>query len=64
MQSILLVVISEFIVDWIKHAFITKFNKFDAEVYSSFKVTLVSEVTQSVESDVSLYFKNNFFLSF
>lgn len=28
-----MVVVAEFLVDWLKHAFITKFNEIDAGVY-------------------------------
>jgi hypothetical protein len=33
LPDLLMVMTAEFIVDWLKHAFITKFNEISAEVY-------------------------------
>jgi hypothetical protein len=33
LPDLFMVMIAEFIVDWLKHAFITKFNEISAEVY-------------------------------
>jgi hypothetical protein len=38
---------SEFVVDWIKHGFITKFNRISATAYSKFLAILCSDVSSS-----------------
>jgi len=37
--DMILVMLSEFVVDWVKHAFITKFNEIPSEVTASFSCT-------------------------
>ncbi|KAL3316939.1 Transmembrane anterior posterior transformation protein 1 [Cichlidogyrus casuarinus] len=37
-------ILSEFIVDWIKHAFITKFNVIPADVYKEYKVSIAYDL--------------------
>eukprot|EP01135_Chromosphaera_perkinsii_P005232 Nk52_evm1s327 gene=Nk52_evmTU1s327 len=44
---ILTVFVSELVVDWIKHAFITKFNKITSEVYSKYKLVLANDLASS-----------------
>jgi len=40
--DIVLVLVSEFMVDWVKHAFITKFNEIPSEVSTERKYLRVS----------------------
>ena len=47
MQPVLFVVISEMCVDWLKHAFITKFNHIRASVYSRYTDVLAKDVMQA-----------------
>jgi len=44
MQPVLFVIVSEMIVDWLKHAFITKFNHVRASVYGRFTDVLAKDV--------------------
>jgi hypothetical protein len=41
LKQITIVFIAEVIADWIKHAFITKFNGHDSKLYGRFKLVLV-----------------------
>jgi hypothetical protein len=43
-QPVLFVIISEMVVDWLKHAFITKFNHVRASVYGRFTDVLAKDV--------------------
>ncbi|ESO95163.1 hypothetical protein LOTGIDRAFT_82778, partial [Lottia gigantea] len=43
----LLVFVAEFVVDWIKHAFVTKFNKIPSEVYQEFTYNLATDMISS-----------------
>lgn len=38
---------TEFIVDWIKHAFITRFNEIPIDVYKEYTISLAYDVTQT-----------------
>ena len=49
----LLVLCSEFFVDWIKHAFITRFNEVSAEVYKDYTIHLAYDLAQTKQTDVS-----------
>ncbi|MFH4973535.1 hypothetical protein AB6A40_000244 [Gnathostoma spinigerum] len=42
-----MVICGEFLVDWLKHAFITKFNEIPAEVYRDFTITIAFDVMRS-----------------
>lgn len=37
----------EFLIDWIKHAFITRFNELPADVYKEFTISLAYDMTQT-----------------
>ncbi|WKY03124.1 hypothetical protein Q1695_016436 [Nippostrongylus brasiliensis] len=50
MPDILMVVGAELLVDWLKHAFITKFNEINAEVYRDFTITIAYDVVRSRDS--------------
>ncbi|KJH48327.1 eukaryotic membrane protein [Dictyocaulus viviparus] len=41
---------AELLVDWLKHAFITKFNEINAEVYRDFTITIAYDVVRSRDS--------------
>uniref|UniRef100_A0A8R1HVZ5 Protein TAPT1 homolog n=1 Tax=Caenorhabditis japonica TaxID=281687 RepID=A0A8R1HVZ5_CAEJA len=43
----IMVVGCEYFVDWLKHAFITKFNEINAEVYKDFTITIAFDVIRS-----------------
>jgi len=43
----LLVLGAEFLVDWIKHAFITRFNEVSADVYKNYTVFLAYDLAQT-----------------
>lgn len=45
--DILLVMCSEFLVDWVKHAFITKFNEIPSEVYKEYTVSIAYDMASS-----------------
>uniref|UniRef100_A0A0N4ZS18 Protein TAPT1 homolog n=1 Tax=Parastrongyloides trichosuri TaxID=131310 RepID=A0A0N4ZS18_PARTI len=49
--DLLLVIIAEIAIDWFKHAFITKFNEINAEVYKDFTLTLAFDVVRSKEEN-------------
>ncbi|CAL2047827.1 unnamed protein product [Caenorhabditis brenneri] len=49
--DILMVVGCEFFVDWLKHAFITKFNEINSEVYKDFTITIAFDVIRSREQN-------------
>ena len=42
-----MVMIVEFLVDWIKHAFITRFNEVPAEVYKNYTIFLAYDLAQT-----------------
>uniref|UniRef100_A0A0N5ASC9 Protein TAPT1 homolog n=1 Tax=Syphacia muris TaxID=451379 RepID=A0A0N5ASC9_9BILA len=42
-----MIIIVEFLVDWLKHAFITKFNGIPSEVYKDFTITIAYDVVRS-----------------
>lgn len=42
-----MVIVAEFLVDWLKHAFITKFNGIPSEVYKDFTITIAYDVVRS-----------------
>lgn len=41
------VLATEFVVDWIKHAFITRFNEIPIEVYREYTISIAYDVTQT-----------------
>ena len=46
---------AEFLVDWIKHAFITRFNEVDADVYKSYTIFLAYDLAQTKQKHVSFW---------
>ena len=49
----ILVLSAEFLVDWIKHAFITRFNEVSAEVYKDYTTSLAYDLAQTKQKHVS-----------
>ncbi|GMS78931.1 hypothetical protein PENTCL1PPCAC_1106 [Pristionchus entomophagus] len=49
MPNLILIVGCEFVVDWLKHAFITKFNEINVKVYRDFTITIAFDVVKSRE---------------
>ncbi len=43
----------EFIVDWLKHAFITRFNEVPVEVYKDYTTNLAYDLAQTKQKHVS-----------
>jgi hypothetical protein len=43
---------AEFLVDWIKHAFITRFNEVSAEVYKDYTTYLAYDLAQTKQKHV------------
>jgi hypothetical protein len=41
------VMLTEFFVDWIKHAFITRFNEIPIDVYKEYTISIAYDVTQT-----------------
>jgi transmembrane anterior posterior transformation protein 1 len=41
------VMMTEFFVDWIKHAFITRFNEIPVDVYKEYTISLAYDMTQT-----------------
>lgn len=51
-----LVLISEMVVDWIKHAFITKFNDISPDVYRKYRAILSKDLVTSRHGNVRIRF--------
>ncbi len=43
----LLVLAVEFVIDWVKHAFITRFNEMTSDVYKDYTTSLAYDLAQS-----------------
>ncbi|EAT86260.2 hypothetical protein SNOG_06429 [Parastagonospora nodorum SN15] len=54
LNPFLLVIGSEMVVDWLKHAYITKFNQYKPEVYSKFFDVLAKDYYSNAFSDPNL----------
>ena len=50
---IVLVICGEVVVDWIKHAFITKFNDIKPDIYQKYKAILAKDLAVSRHRNVS-----------
>ena len=48
-----MVLCCELLVDWIKHAFITRFNEVSAEVYKDYTIHLAYDLAQTKQANVS-----------
>ena len=44
---------AEFFVDWLKHAFITRFNEVSAEVYKDYTISLAYDLATTKQKHVS-----------
>ena len=49
----LMVLVAEFVVDWIKHAFITRFNEVSSDVYKNYTIFLAYDLAQTKQKHVS-----------
>lgn len=68
------VMILEIIIDWIKHAFITRFNEINLSVYNDYLLSFAYDTAQSHDKKViicdhlycadlwNIFFKNHFVL--
>lgn len=52
---------SEFFIDWVKHAFVLKFNYMSAQVFNEFKVKLANEMVDTKKKQVNKNFLNILF---
>ena len=50
----LMVLGAEFFVDWLKHAFITRFNEVSAEVYKDYTISLAYDLATTKQKHVSI----------
>lgn len=48
-----MVIIAEIIVDWLKHAFITRFNEIPSNIYQEFTISLAYDLAQTKQKHVS-----------
>ena len=48
-----MVLVAEFVVDWIKHAFITRFNEVSSDVYKNYTIFLAYDLAQTKQKHVS-----------
>lgn len=53
MLDCLYVMISEMLIDWTKHAFITRFNEINLSVYSDYVLSFAYDTAQSRHKKVS-----------
>jgi len=51
LPDLVMVLVAELVVDWLKHAFITKFNEISSSVYKDFTITLAFDVVRSHERE-------------
>ncbi|CEF63477.1 Transmembrane anterior posterior transformation protein 1 homolog [Strongyloides ratti] len=49
--DLVLVIFAEIAIDWFKHAFITKFNEINADIYKDFTLTLAFDVVRCKEEN-------------
>lgn len=47
MPDCIIVLVVEVLIDWIKHAFITRFNEIPADVYTEYTISLAYDMTQT-----------------
>ena len=50
----LMVLFAEVLVDWIKHAFITRFNELPVDVYRDYTISLAYDMAQTRQKHVSV----------
>ena len=58
-----MILLAELFVDWVKHAFITRFNGISAENYKDYTLYLAYELAQTKQKHVNLspYIKKKFY---
>ncbi len=54
LTAVIICLVSECIVDWIKHAFITKFNRISPDVYHQFSASLKSAMLDTSKKKVGI----------
>ena len=47
-----MVIFAEIVVDWLKHAFITRFNEIPSNVYQEFTLSLAYDLAQTKQKHV------------
>ena len=55
------ILFAEIVVDWLKHAFVTRFNEISPEVYADYSISLAYDLTSSKLKSVSIFFVNDMF---
>lgn len=56
MLDCMYVMISEMLIDWTKHAFITRFNEINLSVYSDYVLSFAYDTAQSRHKKVANYY--------
>lgn len=57
MLDCMYVMISEMLIDWTKHAFITRFNEINLSVYCDYVLSFAYDTAQSRHEKVRIYVK-------
>jgi len=60
MLDCMYVMISEMLIDWTKHAFITRFNEINLSVYSDYVLSFAYDTAQSRHKKVNIHSLPNF----
>jgi hypothetical protein len=55
MLNCLYIMILEIIIDWTKHAFITRFNEIDLSVYNEYVLKFANDTVQSYYQKVNIH---------
>lgn len=50
-----MVLAAEIVVDWLKHAFITRFNEIPSNVYQEYTLSLAYDLAQTKQKNVSFF---------
>lgn len=58
----ILVLVSEIFVDWIKHAFISRFNELQPEIYKEYTISLAYDVAKTRQKYVRFFSYDIFFI--
>jgi len=55
MLDCMYIMILEIIIDWMKHAFITRFNEINLSVYGDYLLSLAYDTVQSYDKKVNIF---------
>lgn len=55
MLNCMYILISEIIIDWLKHAFIVKFNEINLSVYNDYILNFANDTVQSYYKKVNIH---------